>query len=143
MMAGNACKANGPGVHPPAVRSIPATTSPLPLRVRLVAVEFHAMSTDAPPRSPEALTRAILEEMRPQAALVPGLIAFLEERLRFWALRTWRVGLLGITSAGKSTVVNGLFGEALLPARVKPSSNVLILSRRGPGPRTRRARRTG
>ncbi len=37
-----------------------------------------------------------------------------------------RVGLIGITSAGKSTLINALIGEKLLPQKVKPSSNILV-----------------
>lgn len=84
---------------------------------------------------PEACVDQLLAALAPHDEVVPGLLHYLRERKRFWSARTWRVGLMGITSAGKSTVVNGFFGAKLLPARVKPSSNVLILSRRGPGPR--------
>jgi hypothetical protein len=84
---------------------------------------------------PEAWVVALLADLEPYDALVPGLLAYMRERQRFWSARTWRVGLMGVTSAGKSTIINGFFGLPILPARVKPSSNVLILSRRGAGPR--------
>lgn len=38
-----------------------------------------------------------------------------------------RVGLIGITSSGKSTLINALLGEYLLPQKVKPSSNILVV----------------
>lgn len=38
-----------------------------------------------------------------------------------------RVGLIGITSSGKSTLINALLGEKLLPQKVKPSSSVLVV----------------
>ena len=38
-----------------------------------------------------------------------------------------RVGLIGITSSGKSTLINALLGERLLPQKVKPSSSVLVV----------------
>lgn len=38
-----------------------------------------------------------------------------------------RVGLIGITSSGKSTLINALIGERLLPQKVKPSSSVLVV----------------
>jgi len=38
-----------------------------------------------------------------------------------------RVGLIGITSSGKSTLINALLGEKLLPQKVKPSSNILVV----------------
>lgn len=89
------------------------------------------------PRSPVQFAEHLLEELGSASAHVPGLYGYLEDRVRFWGSRSWRVGLLGITSSGKSTLVNGFFGEPLLPARVRPSSNVLILSQRGEGPRAR------
>lgn len=38
-----------------------------------------------------------------------------------------RVGLIGITSSGKSTLINAFLGEQLLPQKVKPSSNILVV----------------
>jgi predicted GTPase len=84
---------------------------------------------------PEACVDALLPALQPYDPFVPGLLAYLRERKKFWSARTWRVGLMGVTSAGKSTIINGFFGSPILPARVKPSSNVLILTRRGTGPR--------
>ena len=84
---------------------------------------------------PAECVDAILVDLLPHKKLLSGLVAYLEERKRFWSTRTWRVGLIGITGSGKSTVVNGMFRMKILPARVKPSSNVLILSRQGDGPR--------
>lgn len=43
-----------------------------------------------------------------------------------------RVGLIGVTSSGKSTFINALLGEALLPEQSKPTSNVLVYARKGP-----------
>ena len=40
-----------------------------------------------------------------------------------------RIGLIGITSSGKSTLINALLGEQLLPQKVKPSSNILVVCR--------------
>ena len=88
---------------------------------------------DSSPDSAEALARnfrAELENSSVPQQHVAGLKAWLDERIGFWGGRTWRVGLIGITSAGKSTLLNALMGEALLPARVRPSSNVLILVRK-------------
>ncbi len=56
---------------------------------------------------------------------------WLKDRQTIWTNRMWRVGLVGITSSGKSTLVNALIGERLLPARVQPSSNVLVLCAKG------------
>ena len=84
---------------------------------------------------PAECADAILVDLLPHKKHLSGLVDYLEERKRFWSTRTWRVGLIGITGSGKSTVVNGMFRMKILPARVKPSSNVLILSRQGEGPR--------
>lgn len=58
-------------------------------------------------------------------------IGFFEKKIEQWNSASWRIGLIGITSSGKSTLVNGLLGEELLPAHVKPSSNCLIMTRYG------------
>lgn len=42
-----------------------------------------------------------------------------------------RVGVLGVTSAGKSTLLNSLLGENLLPAEAKPSSSQLVSCKHG------------
>jgi predicted GTPase len=59
-------------------------------------------------------------------------IEWFEERLDIWRSRGWRAGVLGITSGGKSTLLNALFQRELIPARVGPSSNTLILCKRTP-----------
>lgn len=38
-----------------------------------------------------------------------------------------RIGLIGITSSGKSTLINAFLGEKLLPQKVKPSSNIVVV----------------
>lgn len=43
-----------------------------------------------------------------------------------------RVGVIGVTSSGKSTMLNSLLGEQLLPAEAKPSSSQLVSCRKGP-----------
>lgn len=58
-------------------------------------------------------------------------IGFFEKKIEQWNSASWRIGLIGITSSGKSTLVNGLLGEELLPSHVKPSSNCLIMTRYG------------
>jgi predicted GTPase len=44
-----------------------------------------------------------------------------------WDENKIRIGLIGITSSGKSTLINALLGEKLLPQKVKPSSSVLVV----------------
>jgi len=58
--------------------------------------------------------------------------AWFVQRRAIWLSRTWRVGLIGITSSGTSTLVNALLGVPLLPIRVRPSSNCLVICRLGP-----------
>ena len=43
----------------------------------------------------------------------------------------YRLGVIGVTSAGKSTLINALLGEELLPSEAKPSSNQLVSCRKG------------
>lgn len=42
-----------------------------------------------------------------------------------------RLGVIGVTSSGKSTLINALLGEELLPAEAKPSSSQLVSCRKG------------
>lgn len=42
-----------------------------------------------------------------------------------------RVGFIGVTSAGKSTMINALLGEEILPAEARPSSSQLVSCRKG------------
>ena len=42
-----------------------------------------------------------------------------------------RIGLLGITSSGKSTFLNALIGKDLLPEQSKATTNLLVYCRRG------------
>ncbi|MBN3787224.1 dynamin family protein [Burkholderia sp. Ac-20353] len=44
-----------------------------------------------------------------------------------WQNATFRIGLMGVTSSGKSTLVNALLGTELLPRAVRPSSNSLVV----------------
>jgi GTPase SAR1 family protein len=59
-------------------------------------------------------------------------LEWLEQRLALWRGRSWRVGVIGITSSGKSTLLNALLGGQYLPARVGPSTNCLVLCSKGP-----------
>ena len=42
-----------------------------------------------------------------------------------------KIGVIGVTSSGKSTFLNALIGESLLPEESKPTSNVLVSVRKG------------
>ncbi len=54
-------------------------------------------------------------------------IAWLNQREKQWLSSPFRIGLIGITSSGKSTLVNALLGEKILPEAVRPSSNNLVV----------------
>ncbi|MDR1314613.1 MAG: dynamin family protein, partial [Deltaproteobacteria bacterium] len=47
------------------------------------------------------------------------------------------VGLIGITSCGKSSVINAIMGHDLLVHRVRPSSNIVVNCRKDSGDRVR------
>ncbi|AOK06570.1 hypothetical protein WK25_18980 [Burkholderia latens] len=52
---------------------------------------------------------------------------WLNDRERIWRNDAFRIGLMGVTSSGKSTLVNALLGAELLPRAVRPSSNSLVV----------------
>lgn len=54
-----------------------------------------------------------------------------QARLHNARFQTYRLGVIGVTSSGKSTLINALMGEALLPSIAKPSSNQLVTCHRG------------
>ncbi|WP_149847134.1 dynamin family protein [Paenibacillus sp. 37] len=58
-------------------------------------------------------------------------IRWLEDRTRYWQKHHIRVGLVGVTSSGKSTLLNALMGESLLPTAVRPSSGILVTCTKG------------
>lgn len=64
-------------------------------------------------------------------------LTWLEDRKRIWTGQKLRIGIVGITSSGKSTLVNALMDQHLLPHAVRPSSNTLVLCQWG---KTRRGR---
>ncbi|HOU27514.1 MAG TPA: dynamin family protein, partial [Paludibacteraceae bacterium] len=56
---------------------------------------------------------------------------WLKDHLEVWQLHEWRVAIIGITSSGKSTLINALLNDNLLPEKVKPSTNCFVLCRYG------------
>lgn len=54
-------------------------------------------------------------------------LEWLDSRESLWRDNAFRVGLLGVTSSGKSTLVNALLEARLLPDAVRPSSNCLVV----------------
>lgn len=59
-------------------------------------------------------------------------IDWLNDRLSIWKNNYIRVGLVGVTSSGKSTLLNAILGDDILPTAVRPSSGTLITCSKGP-----------
>lgn len=55
---------------------------------------------------------------------------WLKSRTEEWEKTALRVGIVGITSSGKSTFINALAGEDILPRGAQPTSGVLVVCRR-------------
>ena len=58
-------------------------------------------------------------------------IVLLNERKVRAVQNTYRMGVIGVTSSGKSTLINSLLNEDLLPSAVIPSSSQLVSCRNG------------
>ena len=63
------------------------------------------------------------EKVRKQYS--PDIMA-LERRKDISLTDTYRIGVIGVTSSGKSTLINSLMGESILPSRACPSSSQLV-----------------
>jgi small GTP-binding protein len=61
-----------------------------------------------------------------------NFIIDLNARLERWQDETIRIGLIGVTSSGKSTLLNALLGDNILPTAVRPSSGSIIICSKGP-----------
>ena len=79
----------------------------------------------------QSIRTALIQDQDLKASY-PTQIKYLDDRIEQWQKRTWFVGIIGITSSGKSTILNALFQEELLPSGVRPSSNCLIKCHKGP-----------
>lgn len=53
------------------------------------------------------------------------------ERTKIFEGDIIRVAIMGITSSGKSTLVNALLGEKILPMAIRPSSSIIITAAKG------------
>jgi len=53
-------------------------------------------------------------------------LTWFNQRKKQVANNVIRVAIMGITSSGKSTLVNSIIGESLLPTAIKPSSSIII-----------------
>ncbi len=71
--------------------------------------------------------RALLSRDSKLTDYFRGELEWLGRREAQWNNDAFRIGLIGITSSGKSTLVNALLGEELLPKAVRPSSNSLVI----------------
>lgn len=58
-------------------------------------------------------------------------INWLNDRLSIWKNNYIRIGLVGVTSSGKSTLLNAILGDDILPTAVRPSSGTLITCSKG------------
>ena len=79
----------------------------------------------------EALVRVkLIFGTLPTPGYLDGFQKWLADREREWEKTSLRVGLVGITSAGKSTFINALAGEDILPRGAQPTSGILVVCRR-------------
>lgn len=76
-------------------------------------------------------TLAILSSHDDYKSRYAANIKILEERLVAAEHNFYRLGVIGITSSGKSTMINALLGERMLPMKAKPTSNQLVSCRHG------------
>lgn len=58
-------------------------------------------------------------------------IEWLEERKELFNSNIIRIAIMGVTSSGKSTLVNALLGERILPMAIRPSSSIIITASKG------------
>ncbi|MDR3593262.1 dynamin family protein [Clostridium sp.] len=58
-------------------------------------------------------------------------IEWFEERRGIFKNNIIRVAIMGVTSSGKSTLVNALLGEKILPMAIRPSSSIIITASKG------------
>ncbi|WP_315068204.1 dynamin family protein [uncultured Clostridium sp.] len=58
-------------------------------------------------------------------------VEWFKERERIYKSNIIRVAIMGITSSGKSTLVNALLGEKILPMAIRPSSSIIITAAKG------------
>lgn len=61
-----------------------------------------------------------------------AVIDSLTTRLHRSENNVYRLGVIGVTSSGKSTMINSLLGEPLLPSGARPSSSRLVSCHKGP-----------
>lgn len=58
-------------------------------------------------------------------------LVWLRSRQKTWRSSRMRIALMGVTSTGKSTLLNAILGKEVLPRGVRPTSNTLAICRHG------------
>jgi len=58
-------------------------------------------------------------------------VDWLQQRKVKWSSNKIRIGVIGVTSSGKSTLINAILGDQLLSMAVKPSSSQLVSCSKG------------
>lgn len=58
-------------------------------------------------------------------------VKWFEKRKNIIDKNTIRIAIIGITSSGKSTLVNSILGEKILPVAIRPSSSIIITCSKG------------
>lgn len=53
-------------------------------------------------------------------------LQWIENRRRTWTADKLRIGVIGVTSSGKSTLINAILGADILSSAVDPSSSQLV-----------------
>ncbi|WP_372366198.1 dynamin family protein [Candidatus Uabimicrobium sp. HlEnr_7] len=66
----------------------------------------------------------------PTSTYLDNFSSWLSNRVDDWEKNFLRIGLVGITSAGKSTFINALAGEDILPRGAQPTSGILVVCRK-------------
>lgn len=79
--------------------------------------------------NPSKIVEHIIQILEKDSEYFKGEIIKFKDILDKWNKNVIRVGLIGVTSSGKSTLINALIGEELLPMKVRPSSNCLVSCR--------------
>ena len=74
---------------------------------------------------------AVLKSSANVSTRYKARIDLFEERKERAMQNIYRMGVVGVTSSGKSTLINSLLNEDLLPSAVIPSSSQLVSCRRG------------
>lgn len=78
-----------------------------------------------------AVLRECLVVLQPLQALLPTWQEKIQALLGEGAAERLRIGVVGVTSSGKSTFINALLGEQILPEQSKATTNLPVICRKG------------